>query len=107
MWQEIAVGLMVAASAFFIGMRFWNSFRAARTGSTACGCGCSGCEQGLNSPSGLCDRRFERAPRALGRETADCVAVPDRILYGLYQDLGRIGLCEGYVVAFDVDVKAS
>jgi FeoB-associated Cys-rich membrane protein len=51
MWQEIAVGLMVAASAFFIGRRFWNSFRAARTGSTDCGCGCSGCEQGLNSQS--------------------------------------------------------
>ncbi len=51
MWQEIAVGLLVAASAFFIGKRFWNSFRAAQTGSTNCGCGCSGCEQGLSSPS--------------------------------------------------------
>jgi len=51
MWQEIAVGILVAASAFFIGKRFWNSFRSARTGSTNCGCGCSGCEQSSNSPS--------------------------------------------------------
>jgi hypothetical protein len=51
MWQEIAVGLLVAASAIFIGKRFWNIFRAAQTGSTNCGCGCSGCEQVSNSPS--------------------------------------------------------
>ena len=107
MWQEIAVGLLVAASAIFIGKRFWNIFRAARTGSTNCGCGCSGCEQGFQLTVGLRNHWFERTPRALGKETADCAAVRDRILYGLYQDLGRIGLCEGYVVAFDVDVKAS
>jgi FeoB-associated Cys-rich membrane protein len=51
MWQEIAVGLLVAASAFFIAKRFWNIFRADRTGSANCGCGCSACEQGFHSPS--------------------------------------------------------
>jgi len=51
MWQEIAVGLLVAASAFFIGKRFWNSFKGVRTGSANCRCGCSTCEQGFNSPS--------------------------------------------------------
>ncbi|MGO9570193.1 MAG: FeoB-associated Cys-rich membrane protein [Desulfomonilaceae bacterium] len=51
MWQEIAVGLMVAASAFFIGKRFWNSFKGVRTGGANCGCGCSGCDQGFNSTS--------------------------------------------------------
>jgi hypothetical protein len=51
MWQEIAVGLLVAASAFFICKRLWNSFRAARNGITKCGCGCSVCEQNLNPPS--------------------------------------------------------
>jgi hypothetical protein len=50
MWQEVAVGLLVAASVLFIGKRFWNSFKGVRTGSTNCGCGCSACEQGASSP---------------------------------------------------------
>ncbi len=50
MWQEITVGLLVAASAFFIGKRFWNSFKGVRTSST-CGCGCSGCGEGFTGQS--------------------------------------------------------
>jgi hypothetical protein len=62
MWQEIAVGLLVVASVFFIGKRFWNSFRAARTGSADCGCGCSACAQGFNSPSD-CSTAGSKEPR--------------------------------------------
>lgn len=51
MWQEITVGLLVAVSAIFIGKRFWNNFKGVKTGSTDCGCGCSGCEPGCDSPS--------------------------------------------------------
>ncbi len=51
MWQEIIVGLLVAASAIFIGKRFWNNFKGVRTGSTTCGCGCSTCDQGFASTS--------------------------------------------------------
>lgn len=43
MWQEIIVGLVIAAAALFMGIRFWKSMTAARRGDVCDSCGCSSC----------------------------------------------------------------
>lgn len=43
MWQEIIVGLLVAASAVFIVRRFWKSFTSYKRNEPACSCDCSRC----------------------------------------------------------------
>ena len=49
MWQEIIVGILVVASALFIGKRIWKSFKRAGAGNSDCGCGCSNCSLGGDS----------------------------------------------------------
>ena len=43
MWQEIIVGLIIVAALFFIGVRFWKSMTASKSGGVCCSCGCSDC----------------------------------------------------------------
>ena len=45
MWQEIVVGLVVAACALYVGWRIWNIFRIAQKEDVACSCDCSQCGQ--------------------------------------------------------------
>jgi len=45
MWQEIIVGIIIAASAIFIGVRIWNSATSAKRGEVSCSCGCSSCAE--------------------------------------------------------------
>lgn len=45
MWQEIVVGLVVAASALYVGWRIRNIFRIAQREDATCSCDCSQCGQ--------------------------------------------------------------
>jgi hypothetical protein len=51
MWQEMTVGLLVAAAALFLGIRLRRNVTAARTGKSACDCQCSECGQDSNATS--------------------------------------------------------
>jgi hypothetical protein len=45
MWQQIIVALILLAALLFIGIRFWKSMTAAKTGDVCCSCGCSNCAE--------------------------------------------------------------
>jgi hypothetical protein len=49
MWQEIIVGLIIVAAILFIGIRFWKSVTAAKSGDVCCSCGCSDCGEATSS----------------------------------------------------------
>jgi hypothetical protein len=55
MWQQIIVGLIIAAAILFIGIRFWKSVTAAKSGEVCCSCGCSDCGEATSSRE-RCDR---------------------------------------------------
>ena len=45
MWQQIIVALILVAALLFIGIRFWKSLTAAKTGDVCSSCGCSSCAE--------------------------------------------------------------
>ncbi len=49
MWQQIIVALILGAALLFIGIRFWKSMTAAKTGDVCSSCGCSNCAENTAS----------------------------------------------------------
>ncbi|MCB2188685.1 MAG: FeoB-associated Cys-rich membrane protein [Deltaproteobacteria bacterium] len=40
MWQNLVVGIVVAACLFYAGRRIWRTLAARNRGAGGCGCGC-------------------------------------------------------------------
>jgi hypothetical protein len=63
MWQEIAVGIVVAASALYVGWRIFKIYRTVQKEEVTCSCDCSQCGQ-TDDPHSCCQQLPERtSPR--------------------------------------------
>jgi hypothetical protein len=61
MWQEIVVGMAVAASATYAGFRVLRIFRNAKTDQVSCTCDCPQCGQKCD-PEAPCEDLLPKGP---------------------------------------------